>query len=821
MKCVALACVCVLAAVVPTLAQSSSALADLIRAGNRKAALDRIRTGADVNEAQPDGTRPIHWAVYKVDYDLIAALIAKKATVDVVNEFGATPLAEAVKLADARIVKMLLEAGAGVDRADESGQTPLMLAIKTGELPVVEMLVKAGANVNAVEEFQRQTPLMWAVTAPTHAPEMTKLLLAKGANVRARALYTDWPNQLSSEPRAQYRPVGGLTALLYASRNGCIDCVAALIAAGADVNVPTPEGVTPLMISLDNDHNDVAALLLDRGANPHVPDWWGRTALWIAIDRKAATARGPAPMVSHMDIINRLLAADVDVNAELNMHRPSRGGNSGRFSDRQLGTGGTALYRAAEAGDVDVIRSLLAKGANPNINGMGFTPFLVAAGVTPNAGGGPPNMAVLDLMIQHGADVNAQVTGTRSYSMRVSYNPPPNKEGSSALHGAAQAGRTDLVRYLLGKGASPDLVDANGRKPIDLLDIAVAGRGAAAGAAGRGTGGRGGAVEAVSPAAAAEIRALLQGAASKAGRILRPNAVVHSVADLDRSVAFYRDAVGLTMEPSPGFPTGNSPRIGAALGAPGATIRAATLAIPGSDVRLTLVQFSGVPVSPTRQRLQDPGSVKLVVRVRDIDAAFARVRDRVARVYTDGGVPVKPEGPAAVNTSVIMRDPDGYPLELVLQDTPAISSAVPAASNIVGGWATFIVADVAASLEFYRTRLGFEAAGTPRPLASAVLSLQGTPGATGSMSAGMRPPGGVNTWRMYDFKNIDRARLDGRLQDPGTPAVSFRVDNVAALVARLKGDGVAVVSGPVSIEGATRTFVRDLNGLLLEFVEAE
>src|SRR6185295_16892737 len=374
------------------------------------------------------------WAVYKVDYELIGALIAKKARVDVVNEFGATPLAEAVKLADARMVTMLLDAGAGVDRADESGQTALMLSIKTGELPIVEMLVKAGANVNAVEHFQHQTPLMWAVTASKHAAEMTQLLLSKGANVQARALYTDWPNQLSSEPRGQYRPVGGLTALLYASRNGCADCVEALLGAGADVNVPTPEGVTPLMISLDNDHNDVAALLLDRGANPHVADWWGRTALWIVVDRKEAL-KGPS--VSHLDIINRLLAADVDVNAELNMHRPSRGGNSGRFADRQLGTGCTALYRAAEAGDMDVIRALLARGANPNINGMGFTPFLVAAGVTPGAGGGAaPDTALLDLMIRHGADVNTQVTGTRSYSMRISYNPPPDKEGTSALHGA-------------------------------------------------------------------------------------------------------------------------------------------------------------------------------------------------------------------------------------------------------------------------------------------------------------------------------------------------------------------------------------------------
>jgi uncharacterized protein len=546
---------CVIAAAGSILAEvPKDSLAGLIEAGNHKAALAKIRAGAEVNEAQPDGTRPIHWAVYRVDYELLDALIAKKAKVDVTNEFGSTPLAEAAKLADGRMVKALLDAGAKPDSANQDGETPLMLAIKTGELPVVEMLVKAGANVNTVEKFHNQTPLMWAASAPKNAGALVKLLLAKDANVKPRALYSDWPSQITSEPRAQYRPVGGLTALLYAARDGCYDCVEAMAAAGADVNVPTPEGVSPLMIAIDNEHNDVAKLLLDRGANPNVWDWWGRTALYIAVDRKANAiaptrgiggggGRGGAPQqaprasngppVSSMEIINMLLAADVDPNPQLNMHRPSRQGNSGRFIDPLLSTGCTPLLRAAMVNDMEVVKALLAKGASPNINDMGLTPFLVAAGVGAGtrggtglaaaaSAGGPANMALMDLLIQHGADVNAQVTGTKTYSMRISRAPSSN-EGFTALHAAVQSGKTDLVRYLIDKGANPQILDSNGRKPVDLLasggpaspvtpaaTAQIAVTPAAAGGGGRGARGGGG----VDPAAAAEIRALLEKPAS-------------------------------------------------------------------------------------------------------------------------------------------------------------------------------------------------------------------------------------------------------------------------------------------------------------------
>src|SRR5690606_38388565 len=110
-----------------------------------------------------------------------------------------------------------------------------------------------------------------------------------GKQVNLRGKHDDWARQMTSEPRAQFgsRHTGGLTALLYAARSGCLQCAVSLVKAGADVNLPNPDGVTPLINALDNRRFDMAMFLLDQGANPHTWDWYGRTPLYVAVTMRA------------------------------------------------------------------------------------------------------------------------------------------------------------------------------------------------------------------------------------------------------------------------------------------------------------------------------------------------------------------------------------------------------------------------------------------------------------------------------------------------------------------------------------------------------
>jgi ankyrin repeat protein len=473
---------------------AASPLADVIESGRRDAAIDLIERGADVNAAQGDGTTPLHWAAYQLDADLVRALIDRGAKAATQNRYGASPLSEAVKAANAELVEMLLEAGADVDAPNQDGETALMLAARTGSLAVAKKLVAGGANVNARERYREQTALMWA--AEGAFPDVTELLIEHGADVRARAAANDWGAQITSEPRAQYRPTGGLTPLLYAARSGCADCVRAILAAGEDIDRPTPDGVTALMLAIDNFEFDTAKVLLDAGANPHLSDWWGRTALYLAIDMNTYVPRTPAyprsKTATGMELVNQLLAAGVDVNTQLNHHRPGRGGNSQRFVDDLLTTGATPLLRAAIMHDHAAMRALLEHGAEVDLpNVMGVTPLMAAAGVGVREPGFGANrapdfaaktiedavIASIEILLAAGADINAGVTDIKSRTARIArQSSMTDRGGQTALHSAAGRGWAVVVAYLLEHGADAGIEDGLGRSALALATTPVGGR---------------------------------------------------------------------------------------------------------------------------------------------------------------------------------------------------------------------------------------------------------------------------------------------------------------------------------------------------------
>ena len=203
-------------------------LLDAVESGDRAAALKLLEAGSDVHARGADGTTALMWAAYHGDVDLVQRLIKAGADVDARNEFGASALSEAAVHASTPIIATLLDAGADANAANPEGETPLMVVARTDNVKAAELLVAAGADINAKEEWGGQSPLMWA--AAQSQPEMVKFLVGKGADVAAASIDRNWQRKVITEPRPKDMNRGGFTALLYAAREGCVDCAKHLIA---------------------------------------------------------------------------------------------------------------------------------------------------------------------------------------------------------------------------------------------------------------------------------------------------------------------------------------------------------------------------------------------------------------------------------------------------------------------------------------------------------------------------------------------------------------------------------------------------------------
>jgi ankyrin repeat protein len=448
------------------------------RRGDGTVARAAIEDGVDVNARAADGTTALHWAVYRDDVGLIERLIAAGADVAAANEFGSTPLADAATVGNAAVLRALLVAGAEVDASGADGQTALMVVARSGNTAAAEALLEHGANVDARERWREQTALMWA--AAQNQPAMTKLLIEHGAEVDARSAVNDWPRQVTGEPRRMYRPFGGLTPLLFAAREGCLECVRALVDAGANVDLPDPKGVTALFLAIDNFHFDTAKLLIEAGANPNKWDWWGRTPLYSAVDVNTMPHGGRADRRSvdettGAEIIEQLLQAGAWPNVQLKLLPPYRHIGDDRGCDTMLVTGTTPLLRAAKTFDTVAIELLIEHGANVDLpNDGGITPVMAAAGVgsvecdARGYGPGIPHyttadteqrsVATLKLLLDAGADLHARTLSGRAGARSA---------GRTALFGAAFWGWNDVVDYLVERGAKIAVAERGGLTPVD------------------------------------------------------------------------------------------------------------------------------------------------------------------------------------------------------------------------------------------------------------------------------------------------------------------------------------------------------------------
>ena len=440
---------------------------------------------AEVSAADAESATALLQAAYDGDADRVSRLLKSGAPVGAANMFGATPLGEAARRGDAAVLKVLLEAGADAGSTNAEGQTPLMSVARTGSIEAAKLLLRHGARIDAREKWGGQTALMWA--AAQNQPDMIRYLASKGADVNARSTVRDWPRRMTAEERPKDLNRGGLTGLMFAARDGKIEAVRALLAAGAGINLADPDGATALHVALLNGHWDVAKLLIDSGADVHGWDWWGQTPLFLAVDMNTLPtgARVELPtmdMATGLDIINLLIARGANVNAQLKLRPPYRNVPQDRLADPAIDNGATPLLRAAKAADIPAMKALLAAGAKVDLsNAYGHTPLIVAAGATrgratPTRGGNYSEDQAIEavkLLLAHGANVNARaytIPGApRGEALRCTgYVVIPDcYKGESAMHGAALHGWIRLAEVLKQAGADLNPPDADGKTPLD------------------------------------------------------------------------------------------------------------------------------------------------------------------------------------------------------------------------------------------------------------------------------------------------------------------------------------------------------------------
>ena len=441
---------------------AENALITAVKKGDSNAVKLLLEQKASVNVSEADGSTALHWAVESDDPAMIRLLLGAGADAKRANRYGMTPLHLAAVNGNAAVIRDLLDAGADPNAVLPEGETVLMTAARTGSAESLSLLLDRGAKVDARDKWYGESALMWA-SAENHG-DAVSVLIARGAPADSRSTLQKTANRRAGQ---NILSLGAWTPLMYAARENALDAGRVLVKENAGLNLTDPDGATALVIAIINAHYEFAAMLVDAGADPNIVDTEaGMGALYAVADmRRLAVGHGrpnpkPVGLMSGVDLAKKLLARGADPNIRLKKPIMQRHHTAG---DSALGQGATPFLRAAKSGDIELMRALVAGGADPKIAmGNGANALFFAAGqgwrngspAAPSYDQGSEEEAVeaIRYLLGLGFDIHAT-----------------NDTGDTPLHVAISGrGSEAIIAFLVAQGANPEMKNKRGQTPLAL-----------------------------------------------------------------------------------------------------------------------------------------------------------------------------------------------------------------------------------------------------------------------------------------------------------------------------------------------------------------
>lgn len=461
-----------------------------------------LAAGANVRATTREGAiTPLFMACANGDAPMIEALLKAGADARSVKANGTTALMTAAASGSADSVKVLLDRGAVINAKEAVyGQTALMFASALNRDAVIKVLAAHGADINVTTTVRKMERVRFdqdgnivedrpgarggaggarGANADGQSPAELEDIAKEELNAFARSL---------GFKSAEYRPgaaakrggragdvafrgprkvgadfLGGMTALLYAAREGHMNAVHALVEAGADVNmISAGDRISPMLMAILNGHFDIGKYLLDHGADPNLANLSGLSPLYATVDvRWAPKTWYPEPntdqeQVNYVDLMKALIEHGANVNATVGEKLWFRSfTNDYTWVDP---AGATAFWRAAQSSDLPAMKLLVEHGADAKLaNKAGETPLLVAAGIgwawNWSVRSPYPALDAVKYCVELGNDVNAA-----------------DNRGFAPLHGAAYLGDNEMVNYLVSKGAKSDVKSKAGDSAADMAN---------------------------------------------------------------------------------------------------------------------------------------------------------------------------------------------------------------------------------------------------------------------------------------------------------------------------------------------------------------